>query len=80
MKQRTIKNWCLLRDDSNLRVAMKLRLKEINKAELCREFGIDVNNLNHQLEGTNPRAISQHMMWRICNKLGIRISVKIEFV
>lgn len=72
--------WDFMRSDENLRLVITHRLKSFNNAEICRELGIDRMNLRHYMNGTKPKAVSQYSLWRLCNRIGIKISIKIEYV
>lgn len=73
----TVKNWCWLRDNSELRMVIKLRLKSHNTAALCRQLDLDRMNFQHYLDGSQPRSITQYDLWRMCGKIGVKLELKL---
>jgi hypothetical protein len=70
--------WCALRDSPDVRMVLKLRLKDFNQKELCEKLGVDYMNFRHYLDNSNPRGITQYDLWRLCGMVGMKVTVKIE--
>lgn len=71
--------WCHLRYSNSLRTAVRLRMKNYNVAEACREVGLHQVNLYSWLSGERPKAISQWKLIRFLKKIGIKVDLKIEY-
>lgn len=59
------------------------QLKRINVAQLCRDLEIDRMNLEHWRTNKTHKGrwnITQYDVWRVIQKLGLRIDVKISYV
>lgn len=71
--------WCHLRHNQALRTAVKLKIKNYNVAQVCRDVGVSPFNFYGWLRGDNPKRISQWKLYRFCNKIGINVGIKIEY-
>lgn len=70
--------WCHLRYNESLRTAVKIRIKNYNATKLCEECGIHRNNFYKWMSGENPKRVNQWQLIRLCGKMGIKVSLKID--
>lgn len=70
--------WCHLRYNESLRTAVKIRMKNYNLTQVCADCGVHRNNFYKWMSGEDKRGVSQYKLYRICNKIGIKLSLKID--
>ena len=75
----SVRSWCLFRQDPRLREVFAIRVKDFNMTELCRELDIDYFNFKSWKSGRTPKAITQYDLFRLCRRMGLKVSLKVEY-
>ena len=71
--------WCFFRDSEKVRTAIKFRMMErkLSQKKFSEELGIAPYRLSRYLNEKRPY-MNQFQLYKVCEKLGIKVKIQIE--
>jgi hypothetical protein len=71
--------WCFLRNSEQLRIVLNQKIKNegLKPYRVARKAGVKGHHFLEYLDGSVPKAVSQHKLWRICQIVGVDIQLTI---
>lgn len=73
---RPVNKYCLLRDDEDLKIAIRAKMK-VGFHEIARELQLDRMNIKNYLNGKNNKALTQFDVLRLAKHVGIEVTLKL---